>query len=238
MISDLRLSKSLRLFVFVSLSLISFSTMATGGISIQGTRVIYPKDARQISMSISNSSLSEHFLVQSWVETASGQKTQDFVITPPLYLSKPGNENLLRLIRTGGQLPNDRESLYYFIAKAIPTVDEEKRGLNTIHIAAATRIKLFVRPSGLNLSPDKAPAALIFYRAGNKMRIYNPTPYYLTLSGMSIGNKSMQDVMVAPVSSMFVPLPANVGNKLIFRTINDYGALTQPVSAPLTLEAK
>jgi fimbrial chaperone protein len=50
-----------------------------------------------------------------------GKKQGKFVVTPPLYLSSPGNENKLRLIFTeSDSLPNDRETLYYFINKAIP----------------------------------------------------------------------------------------------------------------------
>ncbi|CAI2537162.1 Chaperone protein fimC precursor [Serratia ficaria] len=57
----------------------------------------------------------------------------------------------------------DRESLYFFSIKAIPSVDKlALEGKNALILAAVTRVKLFVRPAGLRLSPDLAPAELRF----------------------------------------------------------------------------
>ncbi|KAB8312635.1 hypothetical protein EH228_06380 [Erwinia endophytica] len=113
------MKKTVTALMVASACLASLSAMAEGGISIQGTRIVYPQSAKQESLAISNSSTTDSFLVQSWVEDASGRKTHDFVVTPPLYLSGPKNENTLRLMYVGGAAPADRESLYYFIAKAI-----------------------------------------------------------------------------------------------------------------------
>jgi fimbrial chaperone protein len=203
---------------------------AEGGISIQGTRIIYPLDARQIGLSINNSSAVDSFLVQSWVEDAGGKKTDDFVATPPLYLSKPHNENLLRLVRVGHAMPKDRESLYYFTAKAIPSVNDKLAGQSVIHIATATRIKLFVRPQGLMPLPEHAASMLSFRRAGDQLIINNPTPYYLTLTDMKVGSHLLGGGMAAPFSSLKVSLPKGAVSSFAFRTINDYGSLTPPVT--------
>jgi len=204
--------------------------LAEGGISIQGTRVIYPQDAKQASLSVSNSSATDSFLVQSWVEDASGHKTTDFVVTPPLYLSGPKNENTLRLIHTGGALPADHETLYYFTAKAIPSVDDSKdTGKAVLRIAMASRIKLLVRPSGLKPSPDKAPTLLAFHQQGGELVIRNPSPYYLTLTGMMSGGKALKDIMVSPQGTASEPLPAGHGNTISYRTVNDYGSTTPTI---------
>lgn len=76
-----------------------------GGIVLGGTRIIYPLDSRQQPVSVRNTDDKTTFLVQSWVEGADGQKTKDFVVTPPLYTGGPGNENMLRLVRTGENYP-------------------------------------------------------------------------------------------------------------------------------------
>ncbi|MDI8993129.1 fimbria/pilus periplasmic chaperone, partial [Salmonella enterica subsp. enterica serovar Anatum] len=36
-----------------------------------------------------------------------------FMVTPPLFRLNGGQKNVLRIIRTGGNLPEDRESLYW-----------------------------------------------------------------------------------------------------------------------------
>lgn len=208
------------------------SVLAEGGMSIHGTRVVYPQNAKQRNLSVSNSSETDSFLVQSWIEDASGHKTNDFIVTPPLYLSGPKNENTLRLIYTGRELPHDRESLYYFTSKAIPSIDESKSaGKNVIRIALASRIKVFVRPNDLNISPDDAPNSLEFHQNGDRLNIKNPTPYYITLTDMKIAGKNLEDTMVPPKGMASETVHWSHGGKIAFRTLNDFGAKTKEVIA-------
>lgn len=200
-----------------------------------GTRLVYPLDAHQESVSIRNTSSTDSFLVQSWVENAEGNKSQDFVVTPPLYLSGPNNENSLRLMKMSGPNIQDREQLYYFIAKAIPSMAKDTAaGESTIRIAAASRIKLFVRPAGLTPAPDKAPGEIRFRRASGKLEINNPTPYYITLTNLWAGEKPLEGVMVAPKSSLSVSLPSATASTITYSTINDYGALSKPITVRLS----
>jgi fimbrial chaperone protein len=137
------LTKGTAIAVFsgICICLTSLPALAEGGISIQGTRIIYPQNTKQQSLSVRNSSSADSFLVQSWVEDAEGHKTSDFVVTPPLYLSGPKNENTLRLMRVAGAPVQGRETLYYFVAKAIPSFDDKKdAGKNVLRIATASRM--------------------------------------------------------------------------------------------------
>lgn len=203
---------------------------AEGGISIQGTRIIYPYGKKQTTVNLTNTSRTETFLVQSWVENADGKKSQDFVATPPLYVSKPENGNTLRLMYTGGQLPQDRESLYYFVAKAIPSVSREAtEGKNALILASANRIKLFVRPAGLKPALADAPEMLTFRKNGGQLEISNPSPYYLTLTEMKAGSQKMNTVMVPPKGKASVAWPAGSSN-VSYRTISDHGALTPVIT--------
>ncbi|HEQ3521848.1 TPA: fimbria/pilus periplasmic chaperone [Citrobacter freundii] len=198
-----------------------------GGIVLSGTRLIYPAETKQTSVSVRNTSKQSNFLVQSWVEDANGQKSTDFIVTPPLYVSGPENENTLRIMYAGKPLPGDKETLYYFNAKAIPSIDKSKmKGENMLLLSAVTRIKLFVRPQKLNVSVSDAPADLVFYRDAGMLQIKNPTPYYITLAKLKAGSVALKDIMVPPGENTSQPFPANGGNNLTYQTINDYGALT------------
>lgn len=199
-----------------------------------GTRIIYPLNQKQVSMSVRNTSEQGSFLVQSWVEQPDEKKSQDFIVTPPLYVSGPGNENTLRLMYVGAPAATDRETLYYFNAKAIPSVDKKKmEGKNMLLLAAVTRIKLFLRPAGLTPAADKAPAELTFHRNGSQMRIDNPTPYYLTLVELKAGGKKLPDTMVSPRSSSTLDISSSSAGTVTYRTINDYGAATPEMRAEL-----
>ncbi|MDG1644997.1 adenylyl cyclase [Klebsiella huaxiensis] len=217
--------------VAVALGLLPLTAVAEGGISIQGTRIIYPAGAKQTTVNLSNSSKTDTFLVQSWVENADGKKSPDFVVTPPLYVSKPENGNTLRLMYTGGPLPQDRETLYYFIAKAIPSVSREAtEGKNSLILASANRIKLFVRPAGLKPALAEAPEMLTFRKSGGQLEISNPSPYYLTLTDVKAGSQKLNTLMVPPKGKTRVALPAGSGSSVSYRTISDHGALTPEIS--------
>lgn len=200
-----------------------------GGITLNATRIIYPQGNKQINVPIRNTSGKNVFLVQSWVEDAAGKKSKDFLTTPPLFTSNPKSENTLRLMYAGKDLPRDRETLYYFSAKGIPSVNKkELENQNALILATVTRIKLFVRPDGLHPSPAKAPEEIRFRKEGNKLRVINPTPYYITMTNIKAGNQKLKNTMLPPARDITLTLPSGSGSDITFSTINDYGAVTEP----------
>ena len=191
------------------------SVQAAGGIALGATRVIYPADAKQTSLSISNSDTKERYLVNSWIENSAGAKEKSFVVTPPLFVSEPKSENTLRIIYAGEPLPKDRESLFWMNVKAIPSVNKNSlEGKNVLQLAILSRIKLFVRPNNLPQIPEDAPG------------INNPSAYYVTLVNLNVGKTKVDNVMVAPKSDAQVLLPTGVQGNVTFQTVNDYGAVT------------
>ncbi len=219
------------LFLILSAIFAPIFAQAEGGLSIQGTRIIYPLGSKQVGISMTNSSATDSFLVQSRVEDAAGKKTQDFIVTPPLYLSGPKNENVVRIIHVGKALPGDRESLYYFIEKAIPSLDKSQvTGGSVLLLATANRIKLFVRPKGLTQDVNTAPQSLQFHKIGNTLHILNPSPYYLTITEMKYDNKDIPGIMVAPKEQATLALPASKSQKITYRTINDFGGNTDIIN--------
>lgn len=216
------------------LALFMSQSSSAGGITLTGTRVIYPEQSKQVTMSLRNTSDKSSFLVQSWVENANGEKSHDFVVAPPLYVSGPNNENTLRLIYNGNVQNKERETLYYFNVKSIPSVDKSKvSGQNVLMLAAITRIKLFYRPSGLTLPAAQAPEKMRFQRTGSGVTIENPTPYYLTLAQITIGGQKVDDRMIAPHASEQIALKSLSNNEVKFRTINDFGAVTAEIKIQL-----
>ncbi|HGU9825295.1 TPA: fimbria/pilus periplasmic chaperone [Enterobacter cancerogenus] len=220
--------------IVISASTVASFQAAAGGITLGATRVIYSAGQKQSTMSVRNTSDQASFMVQSWVEDANGNKSQDFIVTPPLYVSGPGNENTLRLMYAGKPVRTDQETLYYFNTKSIPSIDKKKmEGTNILMVAAVTRIKLFVRPHGLKPAIENAPAELSFHKVGNQVRIENPTPYHITLAQIRAGTHKLPDTMVGPRNNITLPLPAGDVKTIDFRTINDFGAATPVISAVL-----
>lgn len=202
------------------------SAALADGIALGASRIIFPAGTAQSSFSVSNSSKTSAYLVQSRVVTAAGDKTGDFVVTPPLYTSTPGSENVLRIVSTGAAYPKDRENLFFLSIKFIPSADKkaapETEGAS-LTVATRAQIKLFARPAGLTPPRDQAERRLTFTRKGDSLHIDNPTPYYLTLTDIKAGEKTLEDVMVPPRQSVTSPLPAGSGSALSWHSIGDDG---------------
>lgn len=225
--ANIRMKTLLKLLLTGTLSVCCISTALAGGVSLGATRVIYPQGASQASLSLSNTDNSKVFLIQSWVSESNGTKSADFVITPPIFVIQPNKENTMRIMYVGKKpLPNDRESLYYLNSKAIPS-GKPAEGENTLQIATATTIKMFVRPDNLPMKSLDAPQALRCKLNGASVSVTNPSPYYITLVSITVGNQKLPNTMVPPKSDTQIPLTAGPGGTIKFQTLNDFGSKTQ-----------
>lgn len=215
------------LILSIILMMVSLSVEASGGIALGATRVIYPADARQTSLAITNSNKQERYLINAWIENDRGQKEKTFAVTPPLFVSEPDSENTLRIIYAGPPLATDRESLFFMNVKAIPSVNKANLdGKNVLQLAILSRIKLFVRPKNLAMQPEEALSQLKFERAGNHLKVSNASPYYITLVNLQLGGQKLENLMIAPKNSAQQVLPAGVSGTLSWQSVNDYGAIT------------
>lgn len=197
-----------------------------GGIALGATRVVYPQNEKQVSLPVMNTDKNMRFLIQSWVSDAKGNKVADFVITPPLFVIKPQKENKIRIMYIGDPLPQDRESVFYLNSQAVPSVPRESLQGNTLQIATQSVIKLFMRPAGLPSRSVDAPKTLSCQFSSGKVTIKNPSPYYVTLVQLQVGNKKLVNNMVAPKSSLTLDSAGVNANSIRFSTLNDFGANT------------
>lgn len=99
-----------------------------GGIGLAATRLVYSEGEEQISLGVRNTSPDVPYLIQSWVMTPDNKKSADFIITPPLFVLNPANENLLRIMYIGAPLAKDRETLFFTSVTGSPFNNEAGRG--------------------------------------------------------------------------------------------------------------
>ena len=188
------------------------SAVYAGGVGLGATRLIYTGAATQTMMQVRNTHPDATFLIQSWMEDEKGSRTNDFVITPPLYVMKPASESAVKI-------------MYWMTVKAIPQQVKNGSG-NSLQFASANRIKVFYRPERLREGAGEAWKNLAgAYRAG-KVTLTNPTPYYLTTINVKIDGRPVSPVMVPPKSSVTLADTFSHASSLSYQTINDYGAWT------------
>ncbi len=216
--------KSFHKTALLSLFAIVFSASVNAGVVIGGTRVIYDGGKKEASLSVNNPD-SVPFLIQSWIDTQSGgAEKAPFIITPPLYRLDQGQQNVMRIVRAGN-LPEDKESMFWLNIKSIPSAPKKE---NTLQVAVKTRIKLIYRPAALKGSaPELQADKLTWQKVGNQVQVTNPTKFYMNFNQITVNGKALPDVtFVAPEGSARFDLPVGVSSgALIFKIISDYGGV-------------
>jgi P pilus assembly chaperone PapD len=201
---------------------------AQAGISLGQTRLVYQQGTAAQSLSIRNTG-DDFYLVEAAVtDWVSNRPTSDFSVLPPLFRLESNSDNVLRVVRTGGNLPQDRESVFHLRVNAIPGSQNKQtaaKGGASLAISLGMGIKLFYRPDGLSMTPEEAAKTLTFSRQGQEVLVNNPTPYYLTLARLSLGGVSVNldnsPAMLAPFSRQRYPSAS--GERAEWEVINDYG---------------
>lgn len=216
---------------------------AEGGVSFSRNRLIFPATERAISLTVINHGNSP-YLVQAGVSGDTERKSSaPFMVTPPIFRLEGGAQNVMRIVRTGGELPSDRESVFWFYANTIPSqaaprageAAQDKVGAS-LSISMRTLLKVFWRPSGLALPPEKAPSQMQFSQTGGSVLVKNPTPYYQSFARLVFDGQE-QDLdrgpsMVAPFSDLRIPVRGPV-HKVTWSVMNDYGGATKDVITPV-----
>lgn len=197
-------------------------------VSLDRTRVIYPGGANSMSLTVRNNNSTLPYLAQAWLEDASGKKvTGPFTILPPVQRLEPGMESLFKVqaLPTVAQLPQDKESLFYFNMREIPPRSDKP---NTLQLALQTRIKFFYRPATLLVEPGTNKAQwqeqVKLDKQGSKSKLINPTPYYISIVEALVDGKSIkafEPVMLPPHGQAVIP--HHVGSHTAFVYVDDYG---------------
>lgn len=214
---------------------------AYAGVTINGTRVVYPADQREVSLSMVNDG-KEARLIQAWIDTGDASERAEtskapFVITPPMSRVDPGKGQTLRIMFTGaGSLPQDRETVFWLNVLEIPP--KPKAGAdapeNFMQLAVRSRLKLFYRPKGLQGSVDEAPDQthwrLVSSGKGYDVECTNDTAYNVSFSDVTFkGAAEQQSVskggMCPAKGKGTFPVTGTPGadGKVIVTVINDFG---------------
>ncbi|HBT4804007.1 TPA: fimbria/pilus periplasmic chaperone [Klebsiella quasipneumoniae subsp. similipneumoniae] len=208
----------------------SFQTQA--GVVINGTRIIYPSDEKEITVQVTNNG-KRPVLVQSWLDNGDSQATPDtittpFVLTPPINRLDAGKAQSLRITAVStALLPQDRESLFWLNVLEIPSrPGGDIKPENYLQLAVRSRIKFFWRPASLRESASNAPQSLRWFTSAQGLKATNPTPFYISLATLTIAGKTTDADMVEPFSSrIFFDVRSRSGDTIKAEWIDDYGAV-------------
>ena len=211
------------------------STAVQGSVVMTGTRVIYPAQVKEKSIQLSNKS-AVPFIVQVQMDNDEQGSNKiarvPFIASPAIFRVEPHSGQSVLLRFSGGDMPRDRESVYYLRFTQLPALASEQSHKNKLVLAITNRVKVFYRPQGLAGTASKVGESLTVQRQGGSLVIHNPTPFYANVARASLRVKDRdislgQQMMVAPKSSLAVDPAVKIGSvdglMLKVVTVNDYG---------------
>lgn len=241
--------KNLRLVV-LSLVALGCAMSSLASVVMTGTRVIYPGGAKERSIQFTNQDEAPS-VVQVWIDSGNADSTPEtadapFVVTPPVFRIEPKAGQTARLIFTGKDLPQDRESVFFINTVQIPAVSSADAERNKMLLLLRNRIKLFYRPTGLAGDPERAADKLSFsaVREGAEWKITatNDSAFHISLVDARItgagADIALTPDMLAPKARFDWRIKSDLdllaaGRRIQFKFVNDYGG-DSPGESPLT----
>lgn len=222
----------LGLVLAVQLTLSASPAMA--GVIIGGTRVIYSGDKSDATISVKNNDSALPYLIQTWVDpfnNSSSQKKPPFTVIPPVSRLEARQEKVLRIMKVQGDLPQDRESVFWLNIKNIPPSSNNP---NSLDVAIKTRIKLFWRPASIKATPESMAAKVKWSVKDKQLIVENPGPIHINVMNVTVDGKDVPLNIIRPFETLTLQLPAGVtGHSMVWRYVNDFGAISKDIKIAL-----
>jgi chaperone protein EcpD len=231
----------------VTMAVLGVVSPANASVQILGTRVIYPAGEREVTVQLMSNGNSPR-LLQVWVDSGDPKETAEttkapFLITPPMSRIEPGKGQALRLMFTGADLPQDRESVFWLNVLEIPPApkaDASGEAQNFLQFAVRTRIKIFYRPKTLKGDPmgslDMLTWRLVRDGAKYALECSNPSDYNVSFSdvrlkGAAVPTDRVTGGGMCPAkgreSFAVESEGTTVNGALVYSAINDYGGFVE-----------
>lgn len=202
------------------------------------SRLVFNEDSTAESLVLVNSERAPA-LVQVWSDDNDPLAPPDristpIVVVPPVFKLDAGESRNLRVMLLSRQeMPSDRERVYWLnIYQIPPNTQADSAEDKKVILPLRIRLKVFVRPFGLK-APEENIGRLLEFALKHvgiqdwSLQIKNPTPYYLTLGGLSLGGNSLTPLMIAPKSSATVPVTSLSNSRQVsWSVIDDFGKQT------------
>ncbi|VUS96424.1 molecular chaperone [Klebsiella spallanzanii] len=190
------------------------------------------------------------YMVQSWLEDLQGNDDNlPLVLTPPVMKLEGKKQGKLRLVVIPANIPQDRESAYWLAVQEIPPKASGDGG-NKLVMAIRSRIKVFVRPSGLKSEDARDAVKHLTWqveRSGGKtwLTANNPTPYYISFGKLALKQAGKSEVMLndkfhmpPPKGSQRYEIPTTFKGgqvTLTYSAVHDYGGTGEELTTQVSL---
>lgn len=214
---------------FLAAFTLTFFSLVVGaeGISLNQSRIVFPQSEKSQTAQILNDT-DKSVLVQATIlKDIEGESIDKFIVTPPLFKVEPRKEFSMRVFPNNiSDLPKDRESIFYLKTRVIPSTNKSEDSKSLVFVTAFV-IKLIYRPDNIDVPNTTDFKKVTLERKGSKWQFNNPTPYYMTLVGLSIdGDIKQGSMLIKPFDSHSVEYQINNPSTTSWYFLNDFGVTT------------
>ncbi|MDM4207628.1 fimbrial biogenesis chaperone [Klebsiella spallanzanii] len=235
---------------FISLALAAVVTQTShAAVRPMLTRIVAYAADKETAVDIINDA-PQAYMVQSWLEDLNGNDDNlPLILTPPVMKLEGKKQGKLRLVVIPAHIPQDRESVYWLAVQEIPPKASGDGG-NKLVMAIRSRIKVFVRPTGLKSEEARDAVKQLQWqveKSGGKtwLTASNPTPYYISFGKLAIKQAGKAEVMLndkfhmpPPKGSQRYEIPTTMmggAATLTYSAVNDYGGTGEEQTARVSL---
>lgn len=210
------------------------------------TRLIYPSNSNGVTLTVKNPQ-SYPVLVQSEVIGEDQKSKAPFIVTPPLFRLDGHQQSRIKIISTDNHESDIKESLYWLCLTGIPPepdsewTDDDFKKRNTgskatllTQLRIKTCLKLLIRPSSLKGTPDDFASSLTWKKNGKVLTVNNPTPFFMNLKSVQLGNKSVDSLnYVPPMGTLELEISPGAHGPVHWQLITDYGGDSREFTSEL-----
>lgn len=215
-------------------------------VKLGATRIVYNPDSSGATLAVINPQ-NYPILVQSQVYGEDKQSKAPFMVTPPLFRLDGNQQSRVRVVRTGGSFPADRENLSWLCVTGVPPKPEDvwgqdkdgkteapKEATLEVQLRINSCIKLLVRPASLKGDVSDMGGQVTWKRVGKHLKATNPTPFYMNLKEVMVGNSKVEGLdYIPPRGERSFVLPDSATGQVQWKVITDYGGDSREFQAAL-----
>lgn len=205
-------------------------------LKLGASRIIYAPESNGTTLTAMN--VQDYpMLVKSSVLDEDKNTSAPFIVTPPLFRLDGQQQSRIRIVRTGGDFSEDRETLKWLCVTGIPPKADDQWAKDkdgkviapshatiNVQVSVSSCIKLLVRPSSIKGEPTDVASSVVWQREGNKLKVTNPTPFYMNLKSVAVGGKKVEGLdYIPPQGERRFNLPQGASGAVEWQLITDLG---------------
>lgn len=209
--------------------LANFPSFSIAGIQIDNNKFIYIENANNRKIEIKNTSDQEYIIKSSVKQINNDNKEESpFIISPPLFKLNANETFFLDVIKIDDIEVKDKESLYKINIKSIPIINNEIKDNNILHVSLNLIYNLIYRPDTLDKKHHEMYKDIVFIKdKKGKLRIANPTPYYITLTQVESNNTAFinKKKALSPFSHYDTGIEVNNNDLINYSVKNEHDVI-------------